>query len=112
MTLLGLSTVDPAILPALNEFSTCQSAPTEASISRSHQILDYLTAYPNESIQYSASDMPPIININVAYVILPKARSLFAVHHSLSHRMMYNKVHEERFVYSHSLIFAFLRQEI
>ena len=79
--------IDPTILPALNEISTSQSAPTEETLARCHQLLDYLATYPDATIGYTASDMILICETDAAYLVLPKARSRIAGHYYFSNRM-------------------------
>ena len=81
--------IDPTpILPTLNEISTSQSAPTEETLARCHQLLDYLATYPDATIRYTASDMILICVTDAAYLVLLKARSrIGAGHYYFSNRM-------------------------
>lgn len=76
--------IDPTILPALNRISTSQSAPTEETLARCLQLLDYLATYPDATIQYTASDIILICETDAAYLVLPKARSHIAGHYFLT----------------------------
>ena len=49
--------VDPTILMALSEISSQQSAPTENTMKRVNQFLDYMWTHPDAIIRYRASDM-------------------------------------------------------
>jgi len=49
--------VDPTILMALSTISSQQSAPTENTMKRVNQILDYMWTHPDAIIRYRASDM-------------------------------------------------------
>ena len=50
------------ILLALNDISTQQAKPTESTMKRVHQLLDYMYTHPKDSISFRASDM--ILNIH------------------------------------------------
>jgi len=45
------------MLCALNEISTMQSAPTEETMQKCIQLMDYAATHPLAVIQYFASDM-------------------------------------------------------
>jgi hypothetical protein len=79
--------VDPTILPAVNEISTQQAAPTIHTMELCEQLLDYLATYPNATIRFHASDMIAICETDAAYLVLPKARSRIAGHYYFTNRM-------------------------
>ena len=78
--------VDPTILPAVNEISTQQSAPTLHTKNLCHQLLDYLATYPNATIRFHASDIIAVCETDAAYLVLPKARSRIAGHYYFTNR--------------------------
>ena len=70
--------VDPTMLVALNEISTSQSAPTQETMKKCDQLLDYAATYPNATICYHASDIILITDPDAAYLVLPKSQSRVA----------------------------------
>ena len=64
--------VDPTILMAL---SSQQSAPTENTMKRVNQFLDYMWTHPDAIIRYRASDMILNVHSDASYLSAPKARS-------------------------------------
>ena len=58
--------VDPTMLTALNEISTCQSAPTQDTMEKSNQLMDHASMHPGATIRYHASDMILMTHINAA----------------------------------------------
>ena len=76
--------VDPSIYPALNEVSTNQAHPTDNTLRKCHHPLDYVSTHPNATIRYHASDMVLNVDSNVAYLVLPQARSRLVGHFFLS----------------------------
>jgi hypothetical protein len=67
--------VDPAILMALSEISSQQSAPTENTMKRVNQFLDYMWTHPDAIIRNRASDMILNVHSDALYLSAPKARS-------------------------------------
>ena len=67
--------VDPTILMALSEISSQQSAPTENTMKRVNQFLDYMWTHPDAIIRYRASDMILNVHSDASYLSAPKARS-------------------------------------
>jgi len=67
--------VDPTVLMALSEISLQQSAPTENTMKRVNQLLDYMWTHPDAKIQYRASDMILNVHSDASYLSAPKARS-------------------------------------
>ena len=55
-------TIYMKILFSLNEIATHQAKPTDSTIKRVHQLLDYMTTHPKAIIRFRASDM--ILNIH------------------------------------------------
>ena len=49
--------IDNTILPALNEISQQQSAPTTETNMKANMLLDYLATHPNAKIRFHASNM-------------------------------------------------------
>jgi hypothetical protein len=67
--------VDPTIIMALSEISSQQSAPTENTMKRVNQFLDYMWTHPDAKIRYRASDMILNVHSDASYLSAPKARS-------------------------------------
>ena len=67
--------VDPTILMALSEISSQQSTPTENTMKRVNQFLDYMWTHPDAIIRYRASDMILNVHSDTSYLSAPKARS-------------------------------------
>ena len=63
------------MLPALNETSTFQSAPTQDTMDKFNQVLNYSSTHPNATICYHAIDMILMTDTDAAYLILPESRS-------------------------------------
>jgi hypothetical protein len=68
-------TVDHTILMALSEISSQQVAPTENTMKRVNQFLDYMWTHPDAVIQYRASDMILNVHSDASCLSTPKARS-------------------------------------
>ena len=60
---------------ALLEISSQQNAPTENTMKRINQFLDYMWTHPDAIIQYPASDMILNVHSDASYLSAPKARS-------------------------------------
>jgi hypothetical protein len=82
-TFLYYANVDCCILPALNEISSEQSAPTTDTNEKTNWLMDYLHTYPNAVIRFHASDMILKTTVDAAYLVLPNARSRAAAHYHL-----------------------------
>ncbi len=52
-----------------------QSAPTEETLTRVNQFLDYMWMHPDAKIRYRASDMILNIHSDASYLSAPKAQS-------------------------------------
>ena len=67
--------VDPTILMSLSELASQQSAPTENTMKRVNQFLDYMATHPDAIIRYYPSDMILQAHSDASYLSAPKARS-------------------------------------
>lgn len=67
--------VDPTILTALSAIASQQAAPTERTLERTKQLLDYLASQEDAVITYKASDMILAAHSDAGYLNEPKARS-------------------------------------
>jgi len=76
--------IDGTLLPALNTIFASQSKPTQATLQRCHDLLDYVATYPNVFLRYHASDMVLTIDSDAAYLVAPKARSRIAGYFQLN----------------------------
>jgi hypothetical protein len=73
------------MLPAINEISGSQTAPTQKTMGACKMILDHATTHPNAIVCcYHASDMALHVDSNATYLVLPNARSRYAGHYYLS----------------------------
>ena len=79
-------TVDPTMLPAINEISSKQANPTQNTWEAYQMLLDYACTYPNAKIRYYASDMCLHADTDAAYLVLPNAHSRYAEFFYLSDR--------------------------
>jgi hypothetical protein len=60
---------------ALSVIATQQSAPTEETLARVNQFLDYMWTHSDAKIRYRASDMILNVHSDASYLSAPKARS-------------------------------------
>ena len=67
--------VNPTILMALSAITAQQSAPTEETLARVNQFLDYMWTHPDAKIRYRASDMILNIHSDASYLSAPKTQS-------------------------------------
>ena len=72
--------VDSTILPAINNIFTCQSTPTQDTLAKCNQVLDYASMHPNATIIYHVSNMILMEGTDIAYLVLPAAHSHIACH--------------------------------
>jgi hypothetical protein len=72
------------MLPAINEISGSQAAPTQKTMRACKMLLDYAATYPVAILRYHDSDMALHIDSDAAYLVLPNARSRYAGHYYLS----------------------------
>ena len=66
------------------KFQPQQSQPTVTTQQKLTKLLDYVSCYPNAVIRFHASDMCLHVDLDVAYLVLTKARSRLAGHSFLS----------------------------
>eukprot|EP00804_Cyclotella_cryptica_P009391 CCRYP_018074-RA/>CCRYP_018074-RA protein AED:0.17 eAED:0.15 QI:0/0/0/0.75/0/0/4/0/1210 len=76
--------VDCTMLPALGSLATQQSAPTQNTMSKVHQFLDYAMTHPDAMITYRASNMILAVHSDASYLSETKARSRAGGHFFLS----------------------------
>ena len=67
--------VDPTILMALSAIAADQANPTELTLKRINQFLDYMATHPDAKIRFRASDMILNVHSDASYLSAPKARS-------------------------------------
>ena len=80
--------VDPTMLPVLNEISTCHYAPTQDTMDICNQVLYYASTHPNATIRYHASNMILMKDPYAAYLVLPESRIRIAGYYYLTNRML------------------------
>ena len=67
--------VDCTILRALNAMASESSSPTERTLKRVRQFLDYMATHPNAVIRFRASDMILNVHSDASYLSAGRARS-------------------------------------
>ena len=67
--------VDLTILHALSEIASQQSSPTEKTLQRVNQLLDYMHTNPRAVIQFYASDMVLNVHSDASYLTAARGRS-------------------------------------
>ena len=77
------------MLPSCNEISTCQSAPTQDTMDKYNQVLDYVWTHPNSTIRYHASDVILMTDTDYTYLVLLEACSRIAGYYYFTNRMLY-----------------------
>ena len=63
------------ILLALNDIATQQAKPTNSTMKRVHQLLDYMATHPKAIIRFRASDMILNIHSGASYCSAGRGRS-------------------------------------
>ena len=63
------------ILHALNSIAAESSKPTERTMERVEQLLDYMHTYPNAVVRYYASDMISNVHSDASYLSAGRGRS-------------------------------------
>jgi hypothetical protein len=76
--------VDPTMLVALNAIATQQASPTQRTMERVKQLLDYCASQEEAVLTYHASDMILAIHSDAGYLNESKARSRAGGHFFLS----------------------------
>ena len=72
--------VDPIILHSLNTIANEQHQPTEDTMTKVENFLDYIHTYPDATIRYYASDMILNIHSDASYLTATKGRSRIGGH--------------------------------
>ena len=72
------------MLPALSALASDQASPTEETLIKTKQFLDYAASHPDAIITYKASDMVLATHSDASYLSEPKARSRAGGHFFLS----------------------------
>ena len=70
--------IDSTMLPALAQIAQQQAQPTQNTMKKYQQLMDYAATYNSASIGYHASDMLLEVDSDASYLVLPKARSRYA----------------------------------
>ena len=81
--------VDNTILVALNAIASQQANATKATLSKVHQLLDYVATHPNATLVYTPSQMFLKIHSDASYLSEPKAKSRFAGHYYLGNQPLH-----------------------
>eukprot|EP00804_Cyclotella_cryptica_P014874 CCRYP_020376-RA/>CCRYP_020376-RA protein AED:0.41 eAED:0.41 QI:0/0/0/1/0/0/2/0/185 len=76
--------VDNKLLVALSTISSQQTAATQNTATAVHQLLDYISTYPNDGITYSASSMILAAHSDASYLTEAGSRSRAGAHIFLS----------------------------
>ena len=83
--------VDSTMLVALSTIASQQANPTEETMRKTLQFLDYVATHPDAILTYSASNMVLNVHSDASYLIEPKARSRAGGHFYMSS----NSTHSE-----------------
>ena len=67
--------IDMTILHALNQIASEQAKPTERTMTRVHQLLDYMASNPNAVIRFWASNMILNVHSDASYLSANRGRS-------------------------------------
>jgi hypothetical protein len=67
--------IDISMLTALNAIAADTAAPTQRTMERTKQFLDYATSQDDCVVTYRASNMILVIHSDASYLSKPKARS-------------------------------------
>ena len=70
--------VYPFMLQSLNEIPTWQYAPTQDTMDKFNQVLDYASTHLNVTIRYHARDMILMTDTDFAYLVPLESRSSIA----------------------------------
>jgi len=68
----------------LSSIAAEQANPTDDTVKRTKQLLDYVATHPDAILRYRASDMQLAIDSDASYLNAPKARSRIGGHHYLT----------------------------
>ena len=77
-------TIDCTMLPALGSIATQQANPTERTLAKVKQFLDYAATHPDAIVTYRASSMVLVGHSDASYLSESKARSRAGGHFFLS----------------------------
>ena len=72
------------MLVTLSAIAAEQGSPTENTLKRVDQFLDYAATHPEATVTYNASDMKLVIHSDASYLNEPKSRSRGGGHYFLS----------------------------
>ena len=61
------------MLPALNTIASQQATPTQKTLEKCKQLLDYAATYPKAYVRFFASDMILHVDTDAAYLVMHKA---------------------------------------
>ena len=86
--------MDSIFLPTLNQLGTQQALPTQNTLKALHQLLDYVHTYQNAYLQFNASGMILHIDIDAAYLYLPKTCSRISGYFRLSDQFTSSSLHD------------------
>ncbi len=64
-----------AILVSLSDIAADQAKPTQRTMKRCHQLLDYMHSNPNAVILFQASDMILNVHSDASYLSVSRAQS-------------------------------------
>ena len=76
--------VDSTMLVALSAIASDQAAPTEATLNKTKQFLDYAATHPDAVLTYNKSEMGLAVHSDASYLSEPRARSRAGGHFFMS----------------------------
>jgi hypothetical protein len=77
-------TIDPIMLTAISAIASAQAKPTEDTMTRCKQFLDYPATHQDAIITYKKSDMVLVVHSDASYLSEPKAQSRAGRHFFMS----------------------------
>lgn len=78
--------IDSTMLTALSAIASEQSSPTENTMTKVKQFLDYAASQEDAVVTYKASDMKLAVHSDASYLSEPKSRSRAGGHHYLTQK--------------------------
>jgi hypothetical protein len=67
--------IDSTMLTALSAIASAQAKPTEETMARCKQFLDYAATHKDAILTYKSSDMVLVVHSDASYLSKPKAQS-------------------------------------
>ena len=88
--------IDSTMLTALSQIAHQQSQPTDNTMKKCQQLMDYTNTYCDTAVRFYASDMVLEVDSDAAYLVMPKAQSIYAGYS----RLLQNKETQHRRIHN------------